>query len=112
MSCTGDMDELEIEEEDTGYPPVDCCVGLNVGVVQHPFDILRVDFNDEVTDPNDPQASGAQASEQPIELELRLRIIGLTLIEPKRLGYRAVGLSGIACVSTYPIAMLLVSTER
>jgi hypothetical protein len=32
MNCRH-MDQFEVEEEDTGYPSVDSCVGLDVWVV-------------------------------------------------------------------------------
>ena len=53
MLSSGDVSERQVEQEDAGDPSVDHCVGLKVGVVEHAFDVLRVDFNDELLDADD-----------------------------------------------------------
>jgi hypothetical protein len=53
------MDEGEVKQENTGYPAVYCSVGLNVWVVEHAFNVLRVDFYDEVADADNPQTCGS-----------------------------------------------------
>ena len=47
MLFRGDMSELEIEEVDSGDPPVDCHVGLAVWIVEHAADEGGVHLDDQ-----------------------------------------------------------------
>ena len=72
MGCAQDMLECEVEEKDACNPMIDSCVGLDVRVVEHAFDILRVNFDDEVTDAYNPETCCMQASKEAVRLKLRL----------------------------------------
>ena len=50
MLFRGDMSKLEVEEVDSGDPPVDCRIGLAVWIVEHATDEQSVHFHDEVLD--------------------------------------------------------------
>ena len=46
------MHELEVEQKYRSDPAVDCSIRLYVRVVEHSFNVLRVDFNSEIRYPN------------------------------------------------------------
>jgi hypothetical protein len=41
-----DMYEGEIEKKDAGYPTVNGSVQLNIRIIEHPFDVLGINFYD------------------------------------------------------------------
>jgi hypothetical protein len=43
MSLSWSVLEFEIEQKNSGYPTIDCGVGLDIGVIQHPLYVLGVD---------------------------------------------------------------------
>lgn len=81
VSDTGGMDELEVEEEDTGDPLVDSCVRLDVRVVQHTADVLGINFYCQLLDTNDVEAHCAEPVEESVEFKFRLRVVGFALIK-------------------------------
>jgi hypothetical protein len=70
------MDQLEIKEQDTGDPPVDSCIGLDIQVVQHAFEILSVYLHNKIFHSNDIDSVGTEGAEQTIQLELCLGVLG------------------------------------
>ena len=46
------MHELEVKQKYCSDPAVDCSIRLYVRVVEHSFNVLRVDFNSEIRYPN------------------------------------------------------------
>ena len=54
MSHAGDVNELEVEEEDACDPPIDRSVRLYVWIVEHAFDVFRINLDDEIAYSNDP----------------------------------------------------------
>ena len=48
MSVAGDVYQVEVKEENAGNPTIDDCVRLDVGIVQHSFDILCIGFYGEL----------------------------------------------------------------
>jgi hypothetical protein len=56
MVLTRYMNEVEVEGEDSDYPPVDTSAGGDVRIRQHPFDIPRIDFYYKIPDSNEIEA--------------------------------------------------------
>ena len=56
------------------------CVQLNVGIIQHPFDVLRIDLDSEILDTNNPNLDCFEHAKQTIKFELGLQVTGLTLV--------------------------------
>jgi len=75
------VDECEVKEKDSGDPAVDGCIRLDVRVVEHSFDVLHIDFDNEIVDSDYPQVGGLEAAEQSIQFELWLEVVGLPLVE-------------------------------
>jgi len=62
MFVSGHMDEFELEQENTRDPAIDGRVGLQVRVINHPFDILSVDLDCEVSDTENPYSNSAESA--------------------------------------------------
>ena len=54
MRSAGDVDKGEVEEEGPCNPAVNRSVRLDIGVVQHSLDVLRIYFDDELSHADDP----------------------------------------------------------
>ena len=48
MEGAFNVNELEVEHEDAHDPTVHASRGLDIGVLQHTFDVASVDFNDQI----------------------------------------------------------------
>ena len=68
----GDVAEDEGEEEDSGNPTVDSRIGLEVGVVEHAFDVAGVDFDDKIADSDEQSFAGFQSAVEVIDFEFSL----------------------------------------
>ena len=53
MSIGSDVADLEVKEQNTGNPPVNGRVQLQVRVVDHTLDVLGVHFNYKVSNSED-----------------------------------------------------------
>src|SRR5271170_1822485 len=80
MLFSGNVNELEVKEKNSGDPAVDDGVGLDVGVVEHAAYKDRVHFDDEVGDADDVKPEGAKSSEKTVELDLWLRVVRFALV--------------------------------
>ena len=72
MCAPGDMSKLEVERENVEDPSVHAGTGRDVGVLEHTFDVLGVDLDDEVPAANDPETQRPKGAIQSVELEFRL----------------------------------------
>ena len=50
MEGAFNMNELKVEHEDSHDPAVHASRGLDIGVLQHTFDVAGVYFNDQIPD--------------------------------------------------------------
>jgi hypothetical protein len=57
------MNEFELKEKNTRYPSIDGRIGLQIGVVDHTFDVFCIDFHGKVDDAKDKDAYGAKRAE-------------------------------------------------
>ena len=48
MEGTLNMNKLKVEHEDSYDPAVHASGGLDIGVLQHTFDVSGVNFNDQI----------------------------------------------------------------
>ena len=74
------MDEFEVEEVDCGDPVVDGGIQLDVGIFEHATNKLGIHLNNEMRYANNVEVESAKGTEQPIKLELGLRVSTLMLI--------------------------------
>jgi len=74
------VDEFEVEEVDCSDPAVDGGIRLDVGIFEHATNKLGIHLNNEMRYANDVEAESMKGTEQPIKLELGLRVSTLALI--------------------------------
>ena len=84
MPVSRNVYKLEVEEEDCCNPSVDSVVGVQSRVVDHPFDVLRIHFDDELLDSNSVQLHGFESVEESIQLQLSLRVARFSVVECDR----------------------------
>jgi len=72
MQRARDMLEHKVEEQDACDPSVDSHIRLDVGIVEHAFNVLRIYFDDQIVNAYDPKTCSMQASKEAIELKLWL----------------------------------------
>ena len=75
------VDELKVEQENHGDLAIDRVVWVQGRVVDHSFDELGIHLNDKLLDSDGEELGLLQGSKEAIELELRLRIAGLSVVE-------------------------------
>ena len=66
------MYEREVEGQDRDDPSVDTCAWYDIGIVEHSFDVLRVNFDDEVSDSYDVQPEFSECAVEAVDLEFWL----------------------------------------
>ena len=66
------MLEGEVEHEDSHDPTVHGGVRLDVGIVQHAFDVFCIDFDCKILQANNPNLDGLECTKQAIDLDFRL----------------------------------------
>ena len=84
MLLCGHVYELEREEKNTGNPPVNGRVRLDVRLVEHTLDVCRVDFDYEVAQTNKEDLCRVGGTVEAIQLKLGLGVAHLALIEHNR----------------------------
>ncbi len=87
---SGDVAKREVKEQNTGDPAVNRRVRLNVRVIDHTFNVLRVDLDDEILRANNERPSSFECTKQSIELDLRLRVPLFTFVPGDRAKARGV----------------------
>ena len=60
MSIGGDVANLEVKEQNTGDPPVNGRIRLQVRVVDHTLDVLGVHFNYKVSNSEDENSDRSE----------------------------------------------------
>ena len=70
-----------MKREDGDDPAIDARARRDIGVVQHPFDVARIDFDDQVANSNEIQLERAQRTVEPVDLELGLGELRLALVQ-------------------------------
>jgi hypothetical protein len=80
----GNVDELEVKQEDSRYPAVHSVVRMQGRGVDHAFDKLRVHLYDQLLYTDGEDLSVFESTEEAIELELSLRVARLAIIEGDR----------------------------
>lgn len=81
MLFSRNVDKLKVKGEDGGNPSVDGGGRCDVRILEHAFDVLRVDFDDEVADTDDVELEGLEGPVKTIEFELGLGESCLTVVE-------------------------------
>ena len=84
MLFSRNVDKLKVKGEDGGNPPVDGGGRCDVRILEHAFDVLRVDFDDEVADADDVELEGLEGPVKPIEFELGLGESGFAFVHGDR----------------------------
>ena len=80
MPGSRDVDELEIEEQDSGNPTVDSSVGLDVGVVNHALDVFSVYLDNKLTHIHNINTRVTKCAKESVEFCLGLRVVALRLV--------------------------------
>jgi hypothetical protein len=60
------MNKFEIKQENTRNPSIDRRVGLQIRIIDHTLDVLRINLDSEVCDAKDPYANRAECSEESV----------------------------------------------
>ena len=81
VTLAGDVHYLEPEHENGHDPTVDSRGRFKVGVQQHSLDVSRVELDNERSEPDEPELQRSERSEEPVELELRLREPALSIVK-------------------------------
>jgi hypothetical protein len=66
MLVSRDMNEFKIKQENTCNPPIDRRVGLQIRIIDHTLDVLRIDLDSEVCDAKDPYVNHTEGSEESV----------------------------------------------
>ena len=61
-----DVDNFEIKEEDGSNPVIYGCIRLDIGVVEHAFNITRVYLNHEIANSDKVKAQCTERTKKPI----------------------------------------------
>ena len=61
-----DVDDFEIEEEDGSNPVIDGCIQLDIGVVEHAFNITRVYLDHKIENSNKVEVQCLEHTKKPI----------------------------------------------
>ena len=75
MTCSRNMNEFEVEHENTFNPAIDSSVRLKIGFVEHALDVLRIHLYPEMSDSIQEEAIMTERSEKSVEFEFRLTIV-------------------------------------
>ena len=115
MRGTGYVYEREVESQDRNDPSVDTCAWYDVGIIEHSFDVLCVNIDNEVSDSYDVSSEFSECAIEAVDFEFRLREARFAVIE--RDGSESVIISfplifGITLTEIESTAMLEVSTAR
>ena len=81
MTLAGDVHYLKPEHENGHDPTVYSRGRFKVGVQQHSLDVSRVELDNERSEPDEPELQRSERSEEPVELELRLREPALSIVK-------------------------------
>ena len=81
MLLSGDVDELEVEEESRRDPAINGIVRMKSRVINHPLNKLSVHLDDKLRNSDGVQLSMLEGTEEAVELEFRLRVVRLAVIE-------------------------------
>ena len=71
----------KVEGENWEDPTVDCCAGVDIGIVEHTFNVASVDFHNEISDANEVMLKGAKCADKAIKFKLWLQEARFSLIE-------------------------------
>ena len=81
MLLSGDVDELEVEEESRRDPAINGIVRMKSRVINHPLNKLSVHLDDKLHNSDGVQLSMLEGAEEAVELEFRLRVVRLAVVE-------------------------------
>jgi hypothetical protein len=84
MLLCGNMDELEVKQEDSRYPAVHGVVRMQGGGVDHALDELRVHLYNQLLHTDGEDLSVLESTEEAIELELSLGVARLAIVKGDR----------------------------
>ena len=84
MHGTGYVYEREVESQDRDDPSVDTCARYDIGIVEHSFDVLCVNFDNEVSDSYDVQSEFSECAVEAVDLKFRLREASFAVVECDR----------------------------
>lgn len=84
MSYTSNMDQSEMEGKDRQDPTVNRSRRGDIRILEHAFNVLCIDFYDEVPTSDQIYLVGSQSTVESIDLQLGLRELGFSLVECDR----------------------------